>query len=760
MKKLLFLFAILIARFNTFAVIDTLRYYNTAIASSYYSSATYPKQYASFKLPAPGFIQSIIVKLGGSVDSGSATLHIYGHEGGASFPQFKNDIIPPVTINKTASGMQKVTVVLSSPLWMDNNMFFIEVSNFSTGVQLIRDNTNHTPFCSATDGGDYYLQFMENGAGNLYYGTKAYAIDIVIDYPEGLISPNYLQDVTAAAGIDTNISNSNVSFGDINKDGNLDLLVAGKLYKNLGNSAFTDITAPAGIIAPNYISTFMDMNNDGREDILFVNTDNQYNIIYVNNGNETFTPTPFTLPSALVYVQTISIADFNNDKYPDLFLGQLWEPYPTHLPNYLYINNQNLGFTDASALLNIPENRPVRGSQWVDYNNDGQLDLYVANYYLMQDELWQNNGNGTFTNVIYSKNIDFDSQGGSGHGTGCDWADYDNDGDMDLLLPSLAHQQWVTQYDHRSTTIYQNTGFPDYNFNDLKGLNGVQYEETHAGANWGDLNNDGLLDFAICTFYGCRFTDVYMQKTDHNFELKSFEFGVNTVASPADLVMADFDNDGKLDLACGDNQSIFRLYKNNHPNTNSYVEIDLVSASGNTLGVGAKVVIYAGGNKYTQYQMPYHGAKMSKGNRIHFGLGNATSIDSVVVRWPDGSVNTEKFIGITINNYNILTEGGGVQIGITEPSSFYSSIQVYPNPASAYIIFNYELNASTTVSLDIYNTLGTKISVINNEEQSAGKYAIQWQTKDMQGNKLAPGIYSYHLQANEWIKTGLLIIGN
>ena len=706
MKKLLFLSAMLIVGLNTFAVIDTLRYYNSATALYSYASSTYPKQYASFKLPAPGFINSIIVTLGGSVASGSATLHIYGHEGGTSFPAFKNDLITPLVVNKTASGIQKVTVVLASPLWVDNNQFFIEMSNFSAGVQLIRDNTNHTPFCSSPDGGGYYLQFIENGAGTLYYGTKAYAIDVVMDYTEGLISPRYMEDVTAAAGIDTNISNSNVSFGDINKDGNLDLLVAGKLYKNLGNGSFIDITTSAGITAPNYISTFMDMNNDGWEDILFVNTDNQYNIIYVNNGNETFSPIPFNLSTPLVYVQTISIADFNNDKYPDLFLGQLWEPYPTHLPNYLYINNQNLGFTDTSALLSVPENRPARASQWDDYNDDGQQDLYVANYYLMHDELWQNNGNGTFTNVIISKNIDFDSQGGSGHGTGCDWADYDNDGDMDLLLPSLAHPEWVIQYDHRSTTIYQNTGAPNYNFTDLKGLNGIQYEETHAGANWGDLNNDGLLDFAISTFYGCRYTDIYLQKPDHNFEMKSFQFGVNTVASPADLVMADFDNNGKLDLACGDNQGVFKLYKNNHPNTNSYVEIALVSTTGNTLGVGAKVEVYAGGNKYTQYQMPYHGAKMSKGNRIHFGLGNASSVDSVVVRWPNGLVNTEKFTGILVNNNYTLVEGGQV-IGaaIAENKELLNNLHLYPNPSTGKFNLVFASGAKQS-QIEIYNVLG------------------------------------------------------
>ncbi|MBI4945840.1 MAG: VCBS repeat-containing protein [Bacteroidetes bacterium] len=764
---------------NCFAVIDTLKHYNPATANSNSSvpASIYPSQYACFVPPAPGYIKSIVITLGGSSSTGSATVHIYGHEGGEPVPLLEQDLITPIVVNKTIAGNQKITVNLATPVRVDNNLFFIKVNGFSPNVTLIQDKTVHAPFCSSISGGDFYFQRVKDASNVFYYSTNAFVIDVLMDYTEGTTSPQYFKDITTAAGINTNLSNNCVAWADINKDGYLDLMVAGKLYKNMGNSTCTDITASARITSSG-ISTFIDMNNDGKDDILFLNGSAD-NFIYINNGDETFTQHALNLTTpAFVSLSTVSIGDFNNDSYPDLFVGQLWtnnaQGKEIYHPHYLYMNDKNLGFKDTSSLM-TPESLPytmdttivgttraVRGAQFVDYNDDGKLDLFVGNYRLQPDELWRNNGDGTFTDVSYPLGLDINNYGASGHATGCDWADYDNDGDMDLLLPQLAHQVWTVQYDHRPTTIYKNNGAPTYDFTDTnpgvdKGL-GIEYEETHAGANWGDLNNDGLLDFAICAFYGCRYSDVYLQKSDHTFEMKSFAFGVKDVTAPSDLTLVDFDNDGKLDLACGDEQvdnvAKFRLFKNTGPFWDNFVELDLVSTSGNKNAVGAKATVYAGGKVYTQYQMPHHGAFMSKGNRMHFGLGSASAIDSVFVRWPDGTTNSEKFTGLTINTFNILTQGGIVTLGVKKETKFLSNVNVYPNPASDQVSFNYELAADATVTLDIYSILGEKIPVINNDHQTAGQHVVQWNVKE----NVAPGIYSYRLQAGELQKTGLLVV--
>ncbi len=796
----LLLTAILFAAANTYAVTDTLR--NYAVSGSigvgpnyYFSAVTFPKQYQRFLPPAPGYIKTIILTLGGNAFSGTVTLRLFGHEGGTDFPQIQKDLVAPLTFTKTVTGVQKVAVDLPNPLWMDTHQFFVMATDFtSSAIRLLSDKVNHPATCSSPSGGNYYVTYLSGSSGN-YYSENALAIDVVMDYPDGTTSPQYLKNITNAAGIATNLGNSSVAWSDINNDNYPDLLVSGKLYKNRKDGTFTDITASAGITSSFYATTFIDMNNDGKDDILFLYADTAGNVLYINNGDETFTKTPLHLATQgfPAGIQAIAVADYNNDGYPDLFVGQLWKTtvlqdaantnYEEYFPHHLYLNDKNLGFIDTTSLIKpmfinqyglvsppdstsahgkiIGTNRAVRGAQWVDYNNDGHMDLYIANYRLQPDELWENNGDGTFTEVAYDKGIDVNNFGGSGHGTGCDWGDYNNDGYMDLLLPQLAHPAFTVAYDHRPTTIYKNNG--DGSFTDLNpGVNagdiGIEFEETHAGGTWGDLNNDGLLDFAICSFYGCRYSSIYIQKSDHTFQQQSFSYGINNVVSDADVILVDYDNDGKLDYAGGVNEGKFALFKNQIPFWGNFVELNLVSTSGNKKAIGAKVEVYTNdGKRHMQYQMPYHGAKMSKGNTIHFGLGGYPSqVDSVVVRWPNGTLQTEKFTGVAINHFNTLTEGGQVVIGIRENENHQPAVTVYPNPFSSYTTLEISGNIPLAESgnyqvlqLSVFDLVGQKVQQLN----------ITNQKSTIQKDNLPTGIYFYKLtRGNETLGVGKLVI--
>ena len=770
----LLLLAMSIATLNVFAVTDTLRHYNpnTVNQNNYYPASTYNAQCAYFIPLAPGYIKAITLTLGGSVTNATVKVHIYGHEGGGPTPGLKKDLITPLVFTKTITGIQKVTVTLPSPLWIDNNQFYLEVTNFSSSsLRLLHDGQVYPPNCSSSSGGDYHYIYIYSSTAN-YYDTKAYAIDVLMDYVNGISSPQFFQDVTVSSGIGS-FSTYSICWGDINNDKYLDMLAGGKLFKNNKNGTFTDITASAGInTTPFWITSFIDINNDGKEDIVFLGdaTPTYPHVLYLNNGNETFTQSSlnFSTPPVLVNVRSIGVADINNDKYPDLWISEHEGPtLGSSYPHYLFLNDKNNGFTDASTMIypNGYTYQPTRASMWNDFDDNNQLDLYVGNYRLKRDELWKNNGNGTFTNIASAKQLDINNSGGSGHGTGVDWADYDNDGDMDLLLCQLAHPAYTIQYGHRPTTIYNNSGAGSFNFTDLNpGVNagniGIQYEETHAGGAWGDLNSDGLTDIFITSFYGCRYGDVYLQKPNNTFELNTFEFGVSDLVSASDATLADFDNDGRLDMACGTNDAtdyaFMKVYKNTNTSNNNWVSIDLNSTSGNYFGIGAKVVVYAGGKKYTQYQIPFHGANMSKGNRLFFGLGQVWSIDSVIVRWPNGTLNTETFTGLAINIYNTLVEGVQVVIGVNEHE--LSSANVYPNPFSNSVSFDYELSAGVYVSLEIYSMLGQRIFFLKDVHQTAGKHSIQWQGKNAEGKQVSPGIYNYLLQAGNMQKVGKLVM--
>lgn len=756
MKILFTSLALLISVIQSHAVLDTLRHYNTTIGSKGYSYAvaSYPKQYARFEPVAPGNITKVIVTLNGP--AGSCLMHIFGHSGGAALPQQQIDLVTPITVTKTASGIKKVVVTLASPVFVDNNQFFLKFETFSSGVTLVTDTISHLN-CSSQWGGNMYYQCLENAGGTKYTGGSAFAVDVIMDYTNGITSPQTCQDISTSSGIGTTQSNATIAWGDVDKDGYLDLLASGKLFRNNGNNTFTDITTSAGITTPFFRNVFIDMNNDGKEDLLFLSMTPGDNAVYINNGNLTFTKVPLTFPTpAFDWISTISIADVNNDKYPDLFVGQLRNMSTSAaLPNYFYLNDKANAFTNATTLL-YPTTKlsETRGSQFVDFDNDGDLDLYVSLYRNKQDEFWRNNGNGTWTDICVAKGIDKNGNGTSNHGSGCDWADYDNDGDMDLLLPQLCHGTNLMQ-GFSTTTIWKNSGAPNYTFTKAT-LTGIQYEETHAGAHWGDVDSDGLSDIFFSSFYTCRYSDLYIQQPNNSFQLKSWDYGIHNVAGETDGTLVDFNNDGKLDLACGDNSYNLRLFKNNVVTTNNYISIDLVSTSGNTFAIGAKVVLYAGGKTYTQYQIPNHGALMNKSNRLFFGLGASTVIDKVIVSWPNGTVNAEQFTtGLTVNSVITITEGSGTIVTSVEPeNSLLPHVSVYPNPSAGEVSFEYELKEAASVSIEVYSLIGEKVATVTSEMQAAGAHKISWLNKE----ELPGGVYSYRVVAGTLQKSGLITL--
>lgn len=756
MKRYLFSILLVVMITMAYGTPDTLRNYTPGSQSIYFPN--YPMQIARFDLPRPGVIQALLVTVGGDNPNGAALLHLYGHEGGNIVPQLEIDLITPLLLQKTQAGDQQLLVELPSPLYLNNNQFFVAIDSLTNGAVPASDTVDYDPFCLAgSTGGDFYKQYFKNTSGSYSYKTNAFKIDVIIGY-DSLPEPTYLEDYTAASGIlADNYSNRGASVGDFNGDGWDDLIRRNLLYKNV-DGVFQDITTEAGIHGNPYASAFADMDNDGALDIVFVLIDSV--IIYRNNGDETFTLyTAATSTADLGYdgTQTFSVADINNDKYPDLFIGRLWKTYPTPLPNYLYLNNKDMTLTDITTVLYpspLLNKKRTRASQFVDFDDDGDMDLYITNYYLEKDEFWKNNGDGTFSNIIVEKGIDMNNSG-SNHGTGVAWSDYDNDGDMDLLLPQFAHPGFVVQYDHRGTTLYRNEGAPGYDFTDLIGTptpdDDIQFEETHAGAAFGDLNNDGLLDFYITNFYNCRYSDMYEQTADHKFTLKTQHYLPSQyINTGEDLLLFDFNNDGRLDILTGLYNYYVVLFKNNHPENHHYLKLNLRSVNGNAFALGARATVFAGGQQFTREVSTGRGARMGDPYTLHFGLGDQSIVDSVVVKWPGSPVVLETFEGLLCDHAYTLTEGG--QIGFTgihnqDDASFFT---LAPNPVqknrritiSAY----FETPGKVEVTLMGLSSQ-TSLVLMPSFDVEAGNFSYKIDSPQFQN--ISPGVYIVKVKFNQ-----------
>ncbi|MBT5529422.1 MAG: T9SS type A sorting domain-containing protein [Cytophagia bacterium] len=691
---------------------DTLRMHDPEnVLTNYYNTTTHPNQLARFDLPKPAIIKGFEITLMGEAGS-TVNLNFLGHEGGVALISLKNNIVPTITVTKLQDGKEQVYVALDSPFIKMNNTQFFLLFNAFNGAGIVTDRTNHPYSCKSSSGGDYYYQYGINNAGEyrlLSNFNRAFAIDVILEYPDKESQQIFL-DVTLTAGIDENLSNSTIAAADYNDDGFVDLLIRGRLYKNLKNGNFEDVSHQLGIVNPYsavVANAFVDNDNDGDLDIFLFGSDTS--VLLINNGN-IFTEIILNFPEFKAFL-SFSFADINNDNYPDLFVSQLWKTYPEPELNYFFYNTGSNNFTDNTNVIYpeydgnwnwpgrtwdpanyaVERNRNSRGSQWVDFDNDGDLDLFVTNYFLQPDEFYRNNGDGSFTDICQVKGIDKNNTG-SNHGTGVDWYDFDNDGNLDLLLPQFAHPRFIGDYDHRGTTIYRNKGAPDFEFTDLigqynnySGLKsdiGFELEETHAGGAWGDVNNDGLADVLLTVFYGCRYIDMYEQQEDNSFKLETFKYGLSGINTGTDLVWLDYDNDGRLDLA-GAIAGKFRLFKNNQYNSRRWIELDLKSKTANKYSIGARASVYVDGKILTQEVCAGRGQKMQKPYRLHFGLGYNPTIDSIMVTWPTQPPIKERFDNLNVNEIYTLTQGGQVFNSIENLTKDQTEIRVYPNPASS-----------------------------------------------------------------------------
>src|ERR1041384_2384872 len=159
MRKIIFTLIVL-SSFSTnhlFAVTDTLRTYNPAAGTTTYSG--YVLQVAYFVPLAPCSLKTVIVALGGP--AGTATIHIYGHEGGNTVPQLEKDLVTPIVVNKADTGMVKIKVDLSTPLYLPNNHFFVGISDLTGGVTFLSDNEIKAEECISATGGTYHFQYFK-----------------------------------------------------------------------------------------------------------------------------------------------------------------------------------------------------------------------------------------------------------------------------------------------------------------------------------------------------------------------------------------------------------------------------------------------------------------------------------------------------------------------------------------------------------------------------------------------------------------------
>jgi hypothetical protein len=736
MRKLLPLLIILFAVAISYSEDITIRYWNDADKAFYFNREGFPYtwQFQRFDITQPCKIKSMGVYLFGQASK--VTVCLIGHQGGSNLPMVfayagKNILATGQFQFDGAKSPTLINLPLQTPVDFVGDQVYVGVmienadsTYFATTTETLQ------PGCDSDDGGKFGFQsiadFKAASANEMWrIAGYSYFCNITLEYTGQ--QNGYFSDRTISSGISPSLNPSTIAWGDINKDGFLDMLVAGRLYQNTGKGDFKDISTKAGISGAPQGNAFLDIDNDKDLDILFLNQTPSKSRIFLNDGSGVFTGSDLAIP----YLQNVSgfaIADADNDNYPDIFITQSWSTYPNPIPNYFLQNNKKNNFTQKTGLCTTTSPRRSRGCAFVDYDSDGDLDLFVSNYYQEPDEIYENKGGLTFADVSGPKNIDKFNKDGkdySNYGSGVDWYDFDNDGDMDLLLPQLAHPLNLA-FGFQGTTIYRNNNgnFTNtWDATEMKSKQGIEYEEAHSGGAWGDIDNDGLVDLILTTYYGCRYIDLYKHNYDHTFTNITFDWGLNRIVTGDDACWVDYDNDGRLDLAMSQDRK-FKLFKNTNNFGRSWVEIDLTSEVGNFFAIGARVKVQAGDRIYMQEVTSGRGQNMQKPSRLHFGLGDATRIENVSVRWP-GTKEYIDYPNIKINQLNSIFNKS-VSVDELEPIAEVDYLKIIgPSPAVSHLDAEFGIaKSNSTIQISLFDLNGNLIEELVNDNYSAGAYKL------------------------------------
>jgi hypothetical protein len=549
-----------------------------------------------------------------------------------------------------------------------------------------------------------------------------------------------------------------VSWIDYDNDGYLDLFITNMmypgghvnfLYRNLGDGTFNKITS-GQVVTDSYASrscTWGDFDNDGNPDLFVTNLGSHSNCFYKNNGDGAFIKETGSIITQENPTSTsASWGDYNNDGLLDLVVANYGK-------NFLFQN-------DGADFIKIIEG-PIATDEttsyltlWGDYNNDGNPDLFVANSSdigPLPNNLYKNNRDGSFNSIQEDPVVTDNTEMGSG----ASWGDYNNDGHLDLFVANISYQTAGNNF------LYHNNG--DGSFTRITTGNIVNDGGYSFGSAWGDFDNDGDLDLAVANFNvgagGVNF--LYSNNGDGTFTRLTGEEITTDDFSSVGLAWGDYDRDGDLDLMVANSRNDNEnnaLYRNNG-NSNSWINIKLIGTQSNKSALGTKLRMKAVIDGQSIWQLRevsgLTGYCSQNSLNVHFGFGDALIIDSLKIEWPSEIVQV--FENVEVNHFISIEEGNVLGIidngHINQSPHNFHLFQNYPNPFNPATTIKYSLSTEGFVTLKIYGVLGNEIATLVNEEKLTGTYEINF---DATG--LPSGFYFYQLKADLYSSTKKMLI--
>ena len=532
-----------------------------------------------------------------------------------------------------ASGLAKAAVTFAEVAPRDSGITWVHNNAHSSERHLPETVGAGCAFFDYDNDGWVDIYLVNSGPSDFYKPATPLKNALYHNNHDGTFT-----DVTDKAGVAGGTFGMGVAAADYDGDGWIDLYVTSYgrniLYHNNGNGTFTDVTEKAGVSAPGWSTgaVWFDYDNDGKLDLFvssFVYYDKSLNILCTDDVNKRY----YCIPS-----------------------------HYKRRPSHLFHNSGNGVFTDVSKESGIADSPGKSfGAVATDVNNDGRMDLFVAND-TVPNFLFINKGGGKFEEAGLAAGVGFSESGKARSGMGVDATDYDGDGWQDLFVANI---------DKEFFSLYHNQ--KDLTFTAEPGEIGAA---TQFLSGWGlrffDYDNDGKPDLFLVNGHPDDLIEMrnarvkyreqllLFHNTGRGFENVSAQSGpvFTKYFSGRGMAIGDFDNDGDLDALISNNGEPPALLRNDGGNRNNWLGLQLIATKSNPAAVGAVISWQAAGLKRSRLKTSGGSYLASHDPREILGLGSAARIDYVEIRWPSGKV--DKLTNLRINRYVRVVEGEGV----------------------------------------------------------------------------------------------------
>lgn len=528
-----------------------------------------------------------------------------------------------------------------------------------------------------------------------------------------LVPTSLFTDVTPTAMLDPAVSGG-VAWSDYDGDGDADVCVAdtyapSHMFRNDGASGFVDepVTAFESLEAAQSMA-WADLDQDGDLDVA-VGQIGLPSQIYRNDGGDLFVP---LLPDSLAPANaatSVTWADVDRDGHVDLYVTDLWG-------HNRLLRNLGAGVFEDVTTPVLAVGGASMSATWGDYDADGDLDLYVVRFNL-PNRLLRNDGAAGFAEVTPVLLAD------AGPGFSAVWADLDGDARLDLFLA--------------------NGGEPDHLYlNDGQGgfTDASEQVAMSGGAAIGvaamDADLDGDLDL-IVTRYGDH--DRLLENVGGGFQEWSLG-GAADGGFSTGVAAGDMDGDGDLDAYVASEGDANRLLRNNQTTANHWLRLRLAGVQSNRAAIGALVRVVAGGR--TQIREISGGSGLGSQDELMatFGLAASTTVDSVVIHWPNGGL--QWVLAPDVDRVLDMTENPVVlAVGEHPVSTRIVLSPVTPNPSRGAAQIQLRLGAAAHLRLSILDAQGRDITTLIDADEPAGMHRLVWDSHDSSGRAVSPGLY-------------------